>query len=447
MIQRTINIDFSRKTGKTKPVNCLNNGPRFGIDLEHDFTEQFKEMAPPFVRVSSPESPYASSRYLDVHCIFPDIELDERFEASYNFGPTDKYLATIKECGADIFLRLGESKEPYEIKRYTGAPRDPQKLASIFERIIAHYNKGWANGFKYNVKYVEIMCDVDTADAWCGSREEYYELYVTVANYLKEKYPKLKVGAYSSGGFYSLNHYGASEQVNSYVDFLDGFLAHISRVKNAPLDFLSWKCYAETPEEISLHANYARSYLGQYNFRKAQSIITEFNIIGTDKGSYLERKYPSELARSLIVASKSNLDMMFYSHADPYSPWNALYSLDVRGDGKRFFAPYHVMTAFGSLVSLGNVADSTEDFRKEIYSLATVGTDKGACVFATAEYSGVVEIKVQGMEFTSYSIRGIIGGGERGAGYFMEEKNLPLRDGRVALRVGKNEVYFLTFTQ
>lgn len=445
MIQRTINIDFSKKTGKIKPVNCLNNGPRFGIDLERDFTEQYKEMVPPFVRVSSVESPYASARYLDVHCIFPDMELDERFEASYNFAPTDRLLASIKECGADIFLRLGESREPYEVKKYTMPPRNPEKLAAICERIIAHYNKGWANGYKYNVKYVEIMCDVDTKDGWCGSPEEYFELYATVSAYIKERHPKIKVGAYSCGGFYSLNHYGMSDEVKSYVEFLDNFLAYISKVKKAPLDFLSWKCYAETPEEIALHSNYARSYLAQYNFRKAQSIISEFNLKGTDTGLYLERKYPSDLARSLIIAAKSNVDMMFYSHLDPASLWNAFYTYDGR-DGKRFFAPYHVMTAFGTLTSLGNTVDTTEDFRKELYSLATVGDGKGACVFSTADYNGIVEIRVQGADFSNYSIKGIIGGGERGAGYFMEEKNLPLRDGKLALRVGKNETYFLIFS-
>ena len=445
MIKRTISIDFSKKTGKTKPVNCLNNGPRFGIDLEHDFTEQYKEIAPPFVRISSPESPYASSRYLDLHCIFPDMELDERFEASYNFAPTDRYLASVKECGADIFLRLGESREPYEVKRYTTPPREPEKVARIFERIIAHYNKGWANGFKYNIKYVEIMCDTDTADAWYGTPEEYYSFYATVATYLKEKHPKIKVGAYSSGGFYSLNHYGAPDEVKAYVDFLDGFLEYVSRKRPAPLDFFSWKCYAESPEEVSLHANYARSYLGQYNLRKTQSIITEFNLSDTVKGAYLERQYPAALARTLIIAAKSNLDMMFYSHLSPDSKWNALYSLDGR-EGKHFFSAYHVMTAFGSLVSLGNVVESTEDYRTEIYSLATVGAEKGACVFATADYSGVVEIKVQGASFTSYSIRGVIGGGEKGAGYFTEERALPLRDDKVTLRVGKNEVYFLSFT-
>ena len=62
MIKRTVSIDFSRKVGKLKPVNCLNNGPKFGIELEYDFTEQYKEMAPPFIRISSPEAPYSSSR-------------------------------------------------------------------------------------------------------------------------------------------------------------------------------------------------------------------------------------------------------------------------------------------------------------------------------------------------------------------------------------------------
>ena len=151
MIKRTVSIDFSRKTGKFKPVNCLNNGPRFGLELEYDFTEQYKEMAPAIVRVSGVEAPYSSSRYLDLHCIFPDMELDERFEASYNFAPTDRYLASVKECGADIFLRLGESPEPYEVRTHNRPPRDYSKIARICERIIAHYNKGWANGFSSTI--------------------------------------------------------------------------------------------------------------------------------------------------------------------------------------------------------------------------------------------------------------------------------------------------------
>ena len=127
MIKRTVNVDFSKKTGKIKPVNGLNNGPLFGVDLSVDFSEEYKEMASPVIRVSDVEAPYAPSRFLDIHCVFPDMDLDERFEASYNFAPTDRYLAAIKETGADIVLRLGESREPYEVKKYTRPPRDYAK--------------------------------------------------------------------------------------------------------------------------------------------------------------------------------------------------------------------------------------------------------------------------------------------------------------------------------
>ena len=445
MIKRTVNIDFSKKIGKIKPVNCLNNGPLFGMDLDLDFTEQYSGIKPPFIRLSNIEYPYTSSRFLDIHCIFPDMELDERFEASYNFGPTDRYIAAVRATGADLFLRLGESPEAYEVKRYTSPPRDKEKIARIFERIIAHYNKGWANGFKYNIKYVEIMCDVDTSRGWQGDAKEYYSLYSTVAKHLKEVYPKLKIGAYSAGGFFSLNHYGATAEQSGYIDFMEGFFDHVTRDDPTPLDFFSWKCYAESPEEVSLHANYARTYLNHTGLRKTQSIISEFNLLGTEKGDYLDRKYPAALARALIIAQKSSADMMFYSHLSPDSKWNALYSLDERRSC-HLYSAYHVMTAFGSLVSLGNVVDSTEDYRTEIYSLATLGEDTGVCVFSTSEYSGVVEINLTGKTFTSYSIKGVIGGGDRGKGFFTEERGLPLRDGTITLRVGKNEVYFLTFS-
>ena len=446
MIKRSVNIDFAKKVDKIKPVNGLNNGPAFGLDLNIDFSEQYKEMRCPIVRVSGIEEPYASSRYLDIHCIFPDMNLDERFEASYNFAPTDRYLEKIKQTGAAIFLRLGESREPYEVKKYTRPTRDYAKIARVCEKIIAHYNKGWARGFKYNIKYVEIFSDVDTYEGWAGSEEEYFELYATVANHIKEVYPKIKVGAYSSGGFFSLNHYASTPREKGYLEFLDKFLAYISRKNKAPLDFFSWKCYADSPEEVSLHANYARSYLGQYGFKKTENVVSEFNLGDTvSSASYLQRSYPARLARSLITAQKSDVDMMFYSHLDPYSEWNSLYSLDGRTE-KRFYSAYHVMTAFGALSALGNVVESTEDYRTEIYSLATLGEKNGVCVFSTADYSGVVEINLTGKSFSSYSIKGIIGGGERGRGFFTEEHGLPLRNDSITLRVGKNEVYFLTFS-
>ena len=445
MIKRSVNVDFSRKTCKIKPINCLNNGPKFGLEMQYDFSDQYKEMKPAFVRVSSPEAPYSSSRYLDLHCIFPDMALDERFEGSYNFLPTDKYLASIKEVGADIFLRLGESREPYELKKYTRPPRDAAKIARIFGKIIDHYNKGWANGYKWGIKYVEIMCDTDTPEGWGGTVEEYYLFYKEVATYLKEKFPKLKIGAYSSGGFSGLNHYDSNAREKGYVTFLEEFLRCVGMEKTAPLDFLSWKCYADSPEELDLHGNYATSYLNQPYFRKTQSIVTEFCLKDTKDGSYLERNYPSRLARALIVAQKSDIDMMILSKLEPYYEYNPVYTLD-DGISKKMYASYHVMTAFSALASLGSVVESTADYRRELYSLAAANDGMGALVFTTENYSGVIEINLENSEFKKYNIKGIIGGGDRGAGFFTEEKNLVLRDNTITLRVGKNEVYFLTFS-
>ena len=447
MIKRSITVDFSKKTGKIKPVNGINNGPCFGMELETDCTNEYKEMACPIVRVADVEAPYASSRYLDLHCIFPDMSLDHRFEASYNFGPTDRYLAAVKDAGADVYLRLGESREPYEIKSRTFPPESYEKIALICERIIAHYNKGWANGYKYNIKYVEIFSDVDTTDGWNSSGEEYFELYSVVASHLKSVYPKLKVGAYSSGGFCSLNHYDSTDKEKNYLTFVDNFLTHVAKKSKAPLDFFSWKCYADSPEEVSLHANYARSYLGQYGFRKTQSVISEFNLADTKPSmSYFERSYPARLARALITAQKSDVDIMFFAHANPHSEWNSLYAPEGRS-GKRYYSAYHVMTAFGALSTLSNVVDTTNDYRHEIYSLAVVGDDKGAFVFATENYSGLVEISIKNSEFKTYSIKGVIGGGDKGAGFIIEDKGLPLRDGQINLKIGKNEVYFLAFSK
>ena len=447
MIKRSITVDFSKKTGKIKPVNGINNGPRFGMELERDLTDEYKEMACPIVRVSDVEAPYASSRYIDLHCVFPDMALDHRFDASYNFGPTDKYLAAVKESGAEIYLRLGESKEPYELKKHTRPPISYEKIAGICEKIIAHYNKGWANGFKYNIKYVEICSDVDTPEGWGGTPDEYFALYSTVASHIKTIFPKIKVGAYSAGGFFSLNHYASTEREKNYLSFMEKFLLHVTKKAKAPLDFFSWKCYADSPEEISLHANYARSYLGQYGLRKTQSIISEFNLADAKPQlSYLERSYPARLARALITAQKSDVDMMFFSSSHPDSDWNALYALDGR-NGKRYFSGYHVMTAFGALTRLSNVVETTNDYRHEMYSLAAIGEGKGALVFATENYSGLIEISLKGVEFRSYSIKGLVGGGDRGAGFFTEEKGLPLRGGTVNLKVGKNEVYFFTFSR
>ena len=44
MQKKEIKIDFERKCGKIKPLNCINGGPRSGgYNLPFDFSEEFSQ--------------------------------------------------------------------------------------------------------------------------------------------------------------------------------------------------------------------------------------------------------------------------------------------------------------------------------------------------------------------------------------------------------------------
>ena len=137
MEKKELRIDFSKKCGKIKPMHGINGGPRSGgYSLPFDFSDEFLEMGTPVVRTVGSVGEYGHNQYVNIHAIFPDFDADETLEESYNFLPTDLYLQTIREVGAEIFYRLGECAEPYARKLYAKSPRDMEKWARICEHII-----------------------------------------------------------------------------------------------------------------------------------------------------------------------------------------------------------------------------------------------------------------------------------------------------------------------
>ncbi len=443
MNKRFITFDFSKSQGKLKPINSINQGPLFSDGLEVDFSEEYRACAFSQVRVSDMGRPYGLNQYIDVHCIFPDFSLDERFPESYNFEPTDKYLKAVSATGAEIFLRLGESLDRFAFKPYALAPRDSEKWARVVEHIIAHYNEGWAKGLKLKIKYVEIWQCVDREEGWSSDKEMYLDFYRVVANHLKARFPRLKVGAYSSGGFCSLNHYNATDSEKGYLSYLERFLAYISNKDTyAPLDFLSWECYADEPEEISLHSNYARSYLAQSAHKKAQSIITSFDV-GCKGDKRVNRQYPSSLIASLIIAHKSQLDAMFYTSQASLDTTRAMFFADAQGK-KYTFGAYQAYKLFGELYKHPKLATSSEDYRREIYSLGTYSDSEAAIIVTSRDYQGIVELTIKEKNFTNYSVVGMVGGGEGGRGIVSSSGILPLTSDKITLKVGNFEVYLIT---
>lgn len=441
MITRRIDIDFSHTTGKIKPVNGVLGMPIYNDSLGFSLNDVYRDLGVGAVLFSAREGEGCIP--IDLDRVFPDPSLDERFFSSYNFEELDRALADVRSIGAEIVLRLGITPLPIGKRAYLRIPMSEERIAYVFNRIIAHCNTGFAGGFKLSVKRVEIWQSADRDIGLFGSSEEYFSLYRTVALKTREDFPRIKIGAYSSGGFASLNHVGLGDEEKNYVSYFEDFLSYLKKNGDVPLDFFTWKCDPETPEELSLHANYARSYLNHYGFKKTESIISSFSPIAGEKYSeYREKSYPALLASCLISAVKSDVSMMFYSETHPQSGRNALYSLDDRRK-VHTYASYNVMRAFGKLIKGASSVETSEDYRREIYSLATVTPDSGYVIVVTRNFDGVLELIPSSHGYTSYSIEGVLGGGERGEGFTTKAEGIPFGN-TIKLRVGKDEVYVLT---
>ena len=446
MNARRISVDFGKKCGRIKPYHAVSEGSRTGgFNLSFDHSREFSEIGVPLVRLHDVEYPYGSNQFVDIHCIFPDFSKDPDEPESYNFAPTDAYIRAIKETGADIIFRLGESTDPFPKKLYTKTPTDIQKWASICEHIVMHYNEGFAGGYKMNIKQFEIVGGADDPRVFSDSPEEFFELYRVVANRLKERFPRIKVGGYGSGGFYSFNRLNSTEEQKSFVPFLRAFLRYISSPEtSAPLDFLTWYCYPATPEELLLHARYARSILEECGHKRVKSYLAGYNT-----HTYLvddiqdKPSYAAELASDIISLSRSDVDLAVLAD----SPLAASRGMTFLTGAPAENCPvYHTLVMYSELYKLGYAAETVGDSRSEIYTLAATSGERHALMIVTRQYSGNLEVKLSGTNATSCRIRRIA---SRDGSYRVNSvgASLPVTDNTVAFRADKDAIYFLNFDE
>lgn len=398
----------------------------------------------PTVRLHDVEYPYGSNQFVDIHCIFPDLSKDPDDPESYNFAPTDAYLRAIKETGADIILRLGESTDPFPKKLYANTPSDLEKWASVCEHIVMHYNEGFAGGFKMNIKQLEIFGGADDSRIFSGAPEEFFEIYRVVANRLKERFPRVKVGGYGCGGFYSFNRLNSTEEQKTYVPFLRAFLRYISAPETkAPLDFLTWYCYPTTPEELSLHARYARSTLEECGHKRARSYLAYNTHTYLTEDITEKPSYAAELASVIISLSRTDVDLAVLND----SPLAASHGRTfLSGMSAESCSVYHTLLMYGELYKLGYAAETVGDSRSEIYTLAATSGERHALMIVTRQYSGNLEVKLSGTSAQGARIRRIA---SRDGSYRVSSVSatLPIKDNAVAFRADKDAIYFLNFDE
>ena len=199
----------------------------------------------------------------DVFNIFPDPDADANNPRSYNFAPTDQIIASIHKVGAQVMFRLGRSE---------GAdahpPKDFDKYAAIARHIVMHYNRGWAKGFHYHIRYWEIWNEPDLGKVfWAGTAQQYYELYAKLARAVKSADSHALVGG------------PAIARPNDDTPYRDAFLEYV-RTEHLPLDFYSWHWYAtdsDDPLDFIRISKDTRARLDKHGFTHTRSMVTEWN--------------------------------------------------------------------------------------------------------------------------------------------------------------------------
>jgi hypothetical protein len=288
-------VDAQRPIGKLKPLSGVNGAPDLtflpaalrktpfgdlrdasaayraaGVTLVRTHDAQGvgdidPHLAPGAAPPAAPHgTPPAVARAMDLNVIFPDPAADPNDPASYNFGPTDRLVESIRAIGADVLFRLGR-----EAMGSAPPPTDFPRYAAIIRHIVLHYNKGWAHGFTNQVRYWEVWNEPDLGHIWWqGTPEQYFAFYGAAAHAVKAADPDAEVGGPTIA------------MVNGPSPYKQDFLAYV-RAHRLPLDFFSWHWYstdADDPYDFVRIGKRIRALLDRNGFTATQSFLDEWNL-------------------------------------------------------------------------------------------------------------------------------------------------------------------------
>jgi hypothetical protein len=277
----TITVDAAQQLGSFKQLHGINKGPLAPGGLMNVIEAQ-TALRIPWTRLHDCHWP--TPDVVDMHVLFPNSMADPALEASYDFKRTDRYLAAVKQTGAGIVFRLGESIEHEPEKLHVHPPADPARWAEACIGIIKHYNEGWANGPHLAIPYWEIWNEPENRPAmWTGNDAQFFELYRIASRRIKTQFPHLKVGGPSIGGTGEVR---AGKWIPS--EFLKQFL-RICQSDSLPLDFFSWHCYTNDPAELVIRAKGVRALLDEMGFQKSESHLNEWNYLPNNSWTGLGR--------------------------------------------------------------------------------------------------------------------------------------------------------------
>ena len=371
---RTIVVSPSETLGPVKPVNGVNNAPIAPKPYQsRDNFAAYKAANIPYARTHDAALfiGYGGSHVGDITAIFPDFGKDEDDPKSYDFAFTDRMLEAAVKAGSEPYFRLGQSIE-HGVRKYgIWPPKDFRKWARVCEHIIRHYNEGWADGHRWNIRHWEIWNEAsnnatNNPTCWGGTEAEFHDFYEIAARHLKACFPHLMIGGPGTTGWEAWS---------------ERFIVEMARRK-VPMDFFSWHCYLTKVEDVRARAEHMRGYLDANGYEKTESHMTEWNYVRdwVDEWNYSlsvesgarRMKGAAYMAAVLTACQDSSVMAAHYYDARPMTQMNGLFScFDYSPlEGYYSFYAWGKLRRLGTQVRVANLATGAADDAEDVYATA-----------------------------------------------------------------------------
>lgn len=258
-------VDFSQEIGTVRKLNGLCGLPPIHANRTHRVDELVKKLEIPYFRTHDDALVNPGYALVDISRIFPLFHADADDPRNYNFGPTDDYLRPIAEAGVPVEFRLGESIEHSKSQYRVNPPPDLEKWADICCHVIRHYNCGWANGFRWNLREWSIWEEPDTnPQLLTGGKdpfvETYLKMYATTVRRIKSEFPYLQVRGPQGVGW---RH-------------LDLFVRYCA-TNGLPLDVYGYTQYGRSSDEYVGLIRRIRRTLDENGFKETKISLSEWH--------------------------------------------------------------------------------------------------------------------------------------------------------------------------
>ena len=409
VLAAALTADFSQETGRIRPeLHSSGYGPLI-CSCPQTVIDDVRSMGFKAARTHDWALLNKAERVCDYYHIFPLTHLDAKDPKNYVFGPTDYLLKRTREdAELDVFFRLGTSIEHSGPKVHfnTLIPDDFEKVAETFAATIRHYNRGWADGYEWGIKYWELWNEPDGVNnMWClpdgdlgagdtaeartadqNARERkrlelFARFFVTCLRRIKDEFgDTVKVGGPALCSWRSTKpgRIGTSDYFRRLLE--------VCRESGVAPDFISWHYYGNKPDAMLASVDRARKICDEAGFPKCELIVNEWHYLNAP-WSQLRSADPKVKASvwtgpaahngidsscfSLTLLSKfqtSKLDQAYYYGCSHTGSWGykseagdkykVYYGLKMFGDLVR---GYPVMCASGGADGVTVLAAKSED--------------------------------------------------------------------------------------